>query len=306
GKRRFCSGLLRLENHKTHLVAVWRAGFFDAIVIRVLKDIAERTEAEEEVFLLCTERVADTIVDCLYTDQSDLIEKAFTQYAPQLDDAIRRAFEEKSTDLKTCTFAQLPLLNLDLAIESIDEMFVTREHRLHSGEKVSLCISRPMRSIENVWIAPDEKEKWRALLSCLRSNRWCPTVLEPDSGETYRDQGWYYVWYEDRARKTIYTLQYEGEYVSDSEHWQGSHDFRDAILRDTQRSYLDRKRIPIRDLLAILYFLCMRAGVSYDDIDDVVPDIGLDSDDVYTRNSSQIEGEWTICALDETVNIEEL
>ena len=165
-----------------------------------------------------------------------------------------------------------------------------------------------MRSIENVWIAPDEKEKWLALLSCLRSNRWCPTVLEPDDGETYRDQGWYYVWYEDLARKTIYTLNYEGEYVPDSEHWQGSHDFRDSIVTRGKGpiSRLDKKWIPPNDLVAILYFLCMRAGVSYDETYDVGPDIGLDSDDVYIRNSSQIDGEWNICALDEIVNIETL
>ena len=50
----------------------------------------------------------------------------------------------------------------------------------------------------------------------------------------------------------------------------------------------------------------MRAGVSYDETYDVEPDIGLDSDDVYIRNSSQIDGEWNICALDEIVNIETL
>ena len=162
-----------------------------------------------------------------------------------------------------------------------------------------------MISIEEICLFSDEKEKWLALLSCLCVNRWCPMELEVDQGETIYDPGRYYVWYEDTANKTLYTLQYEGDEVPNSEHFQGTYDLRASILSQGRgpHTHIDQKPIPQGDLIAILYFLCMRAGVLYEDTYDIDPDIGLDSDDVYTRNSSQIEGTWNICELNEVVNI---
>ena len=53
--------------------------------------------------------IAKQIVDCLYSNEPSQITQAFNSYTPELEGAVKEAFEERSEDLKEISFSSLPI-----------------------------------------------------------------------------------------------------------------------------------------------------------------------------------------------------
>ena len=208
---------------------------------------------------------ATQIVEWLYSNDPTLIERAFAAYTPNLEHVVKLSLQSRSSDLQEIDFANLPLNQVLL-----DQFFITE----YLSKVIEVQIGDELQEVyliqsqvAEVEIAPSSMDELRGLLSCLKGNCWSNECLSEKFGSEGRYDDIVAVYFDSDA-KTIHSLDTSGNLRGKLNHDEViafSMDFEQSTKKmslaiDDQETNDEAVYIPV------LYFICMKAGVSYSKI----------------------------------------
>jgi len=210
---------------------------------------------------------ANQIVEWLCSNDPTLIEKAFDAYTPDLEQAVKVSLQSRSSDLQEIDFANLPLNHIYIEDMTVRDDLYRVELIEIDGLDRDVYLVQPQYSSVEFEFNLDEGSigKMRGLLSCLKGDCWLSDVFsESDGVEADFDDVSAFYFQEDT--QTIYRLSTSGgrgnlRRYDDVSIFCG--DFKAAC--ENSCLHIDEEVIG-GGVIPILYFLCMKAGVSYSEV----------------------------------------
>ena len=214
---------------------------------------------------------ANQIAEWLFSNDPTLIAKAFQIYTPKLEQAVKDAFQARSSDLKDINFAGLPVNHIlidDLVIR--DDLYKVVDVQIGGVALQDVYLVQPQVSTVEFDFKIDEMpiQSMMALLSCLKGNCWLSDVFKEKfgaEGDFYDISAFYY----DHNTQTVHRLATTGLRGN----LRGYDDV--CIFSENFRQACEKSCIYIDGVdgmiignvsIPVLYFVCMKAGVSYSQV----------------------------------------
>ena len=212
---------------------------------------------------------ANNIVQWLYSNDVALIKKAFKVYTPHLEGAVKKAFEQRSDDLKDIGFSDLACNTIYLDGFFIrDDLSRIVEIEIDGALRDVYLVQPQDSTVEFKWTFDQDSKPFMAgLLSCLKGNCWLQSVFPEDFGAEGK-WGDIVAFYLDTATSTIHILNTQGNQrgnLKPDDVSCFSLDFAQSC-QNMSIEIDDEFTTDTTAYVPLLYFFCMKAGLQYNSV----------------------------------------